>query len=352
MRAIAAAALVVTGSFAALAFRADAEEPAPSRPPALAWTAPIACPAESLVQAHVAALLAGSTAPVAARAEVHRVGERWQVVVVMNGGERRLDADSCYALAEATALIVAMAVDPARVAANRLAAVDAGPFTLPDASDAPDAALPDAAPEPPDALAPAPPPTANPALTPPPTSPPIPTRTSTPPHFSASAAVSLDVGTLPSPTFAPSLSFAWLPGPLRLDLTASFFPSSTLPITSAASSGTAHFWLFDAALRACYLLRPGSFEIGPCAGAQVGLLQGYSLGINSTASGSSPLFALDAGLFGAWHFASAWAIFARGDAGFQTNHQGFAVTAGNDVALSFTPSSVTERASLGLELRF
>src|SRR5580693_739877 len=120
-RTAVATALAASAAFAAIALRAEADEPRV----ALAWKAPPACPDEATVRANVATLLAGSSATVDARAEVQRIGERWQVVVVMNGGERRLEADSCRALADATALIVALAVDPARVAANR-SARDAG----------------------------------------------------------------------------------------------------------------------------------------------------------------------------------------------------------------------------------
>src|SRR5271154_6099768 len=121
-RPIAAVAIGACAAWAALVIDAEADEPRM----ALAWNAPGACPDEASVRASVAQLLTGSSATVAGRADVSHAGERWQVVVTMNGGERRLEADSCRALADATALIVAMAVDPERVAANRIVR-DAGP---------------------------------------------------------------------------------------------------------------------------------------------------------------------------------------------------------------------------------
>ena len=121
----------------------------------------------------------------------------------------------------------------------------------------------------------------------------------------------------------------------------------------AASGGSATFSLLSAGLRACYLALPGRFELGPCAGAELGLLQGTSRKINSTGSGSSPLFALDAGLLAAWRFASAWAFLARADALLQTNRPTFEVNPSlPDAAPLHTPGLVTGRATLGVELRF
>ena len=361
------ASTAVSGALAALigyaAFAAGARAEEPSLAPALGltWKAPVACPDEGSVRARIATLLAGSSATIEARAEARRSGERWQVVLVMNGGERRLEADSCFALADATALIVAMAADPARVAANRMSA-DAGAPPLADASPAVstdaesrdaevDAAAPVAAPPPPVAALPPP------AL-PPPRLVPASSSPSSLLRFAVSASASLDFGLLPSVAPGPSLAAAWIPpGPFRVDLTASYFPPTrTLTITpppgSASPTGTAQFWLFDTLLRLCYLAKPGPFELGPCAGAQFGTLQGSSRGIDTPGSGSLLIFAFDAGFLASWRFAQAWAFFARGDVALQTQHEPFGVTSGAADETIYNPGSVTGRASAGVELRF
>jgi hypothetical protein len=374
-RTVAATALVASALCAVLAgggLPASADEPRVS----LTWNAPDVCPREATVRASLATLLAGSANAVDARADVRRLGERWEVVLVMNGGERRLEADSCRALADATALIIAMAVDPARVAANRTAP-DAGaasgavPTESPPAADASsDAAVSadatDASLVPPPTVS-APPAVSTSAPSPPavPAAPAdaTPSATPSPRRFSVAASATLDFGTLPAPAVGPALGFSWTPSPrrpFRLDLTAAYFPSSSTPIPGpvltpgvASRAGTASFSFFAAALRACYLARPGSFELGPCGGVELGILEGSSEGIRTPSRGAGVLFAFDAGLFAAWHFSAAWALFARGDALLETNRETFEVNADQaNPGTVTTPGLVAGRAAFGLELRF
>jgi hypothetical protein len=154
----------------------------------LSWVAPVGCPDEASVRGDVQRLLSGSQASAAARADVTHTGDSWRVVVTMNGGERRLEAASCRALADATALIVAMAVDPARVVANRASrgasasAVDAGSG---------DAAATTATPSP----TPTPTPTSTSTSTSTPTS----TPTSTEANAHSDGIPVVDIATLPRP---------------------------------------------------------------------------------------------------------------------------------------------------------
>jgi hypothetical protein len=359
-RAFAAAAIGACAAYLALVVHAEADE----RRIVLTWNAPSACPDEASVRASVAQLLAGSSATVEGRADVRQAGDRWQVVVTMNGGERRLEADSCRALADATALIVAMAVDPGRVAANR-SARDAGvasgssPNAVPELVDASSDATP---PAPLDA---APPPTAppTPTPTPTPTPPATPTPTPTPAtHFAIAASAIADFGTIPTPMLGPSLGLAWTPSPLRLELAAVYFPSTWVGVPTGYPGAQVQFSLLAVAVRGCYGLRLAAFDLGPCVGVEGGLLWGnpkFEPGEIAN-GGSSPLFALDAGLLGAWRFLPHLALVARGDALFQTNRPSFDVNLGPSVNLGYSnapsvvvqPGIVTGRASLGLELRF
>jgi hypothetical protein len=92
----------------------------------LTWTAPAECPTQARVAAHVADLLGGPTeaaSHVRASARVWRdENARWHVEIhTQTGpatGERRVDGESCQAIADATALILAVAVDPEAVAAR------------------------------------------------------------------------------------------------------------------------------------------------------------------------------------------------------------------------------------------
>ena len=82
----------------------------------LVWTAPATCPDQASVIASVQHLV--TTAPPEAlhvTASVHEEGERWTVALVLSGaaaGTRTLRARSCPAVARATALIIALALDP------------------------------------------------------------------------------------------------------------------------------------------------------------------------------------------------------------------------------------------------
>ncbi len=355
-RAVAAAALAAGAACVALVARAGADEPRV----ALTWSAPSGCPDEAAVRASVAQLLAGSSAAVEGRADVRRAGERWQVVVTMNGGERSLEADSCRALADATALIVAMAVDPARVAANRIAR-DAEAASQPTNPQSPDAST--------DAASP-PPSTPTPPPTPPPTPTPTPTATPTPPSapkpktpspqgpsFALSAGAALDLGTLPGPAFGPTLGFAWTPWRLRLELAGAYFPTSS-GVVPQIPGAQVQFSLLTLALRGCYEARLGSFDLGPCIGGEGGIIQANPQGFSNGAvgqSGSAPLFALDGGLLGAWRFLPHWALFARGDVLVQTSRPAFEVNNPSSpptIVWQWQPGVFTGRASLGVEVRF
>lgn len=82
------------------------------------WRAEGDCPSEGQVRGEVARLLGGvipGEAP-AVDARVERAANAWRLRLRVGAeSERRLEAASCALLAEATALIVALAIDPVRV---------------------------------------------------------------------------------------------------------------------------------------------------------------------------------------------------------------------------------------------
>lgn len=82
------------------------------------WRAEGDCPSEEQVRAEVARLLGGAVPENAPTvdARVERAPSVWRLRLRVGAeGERRLEAASCALLAEATALIVALAIDPVRV---------------------------------------------------------------------------------------------------------------------------------------------------------------------------------------------------------------------------------------------
>jgi hypothetical protein len=110
----------------ALPGRASLASEAPAARLNLTWDAPAGCASREDVQAEITRLLGGHIAiahggDLDARAAVER-GAVWSVsLVTRHGGRtgrRTLEAPSCESAAQATALIVALMIDPDAVAAN------------------------------------------------------------------------------------------------------------------------------------------------------------------------------------------------------------------------------------------
>lgn len=87
----------------------------------LEWRAPAGCPDQTAVLADVARLLAGRTlaAPVAVAAEIVAGADGYAATVAIGQtAPRTLRASSCAPLARAVALVIAVAIDPVRLAEN------------------------------------------------------------------------------------------------------------------------------------------------------------------------------------------------------------------------------------------
>jgi hypothetical protein len=212
-------------------------------------------------------------------------GAQWQVhlTTVREGatGERVFESSSCRSVADATALIVALTIDPQRVAANRsVAAPETGP--APSATAAPSAS-------PPNASSAAPPPTSPPP--PAPTTAPAPARTPTPApappspplpasRFAVVAAISGDLGTLPGPAYGFTLGASLFLGDLRLEGYGAYWPAETAHPTSSSSLG-GDVWLADGGARGCWVPVHGALEIAACPGLELGILHGQGKGVLS-----------------------------------------------------------------------
>ena len=395
------------GALAAALFvaHARAETANGARAVTLRWGAPAGCPDGSYVEAEIARLLAGSDAPARtldAQADVTRGSNgRWHVRLLTRSGgaggeagsgERSLDAASCKALADASALIVAMAVDPARVAANQAVAAaeaarvesvladggiagDAGIAAngLDGSSDAavsPSAASIDAGVEDAASLAvansidasardagPANAPdamlearsaadrSASPASSP--------TSTVPPATFLVGAAAEADLGTLPYPGVAPMLFAAWTPGAWRVDLAGAYFAKNhTAPLRGG---GVGTFQLFSLDLRVCYDLLAAStrsfaarFVLAPCLGGEVASMSGAGEGIQSPSAGSSAWLAVLGGGLVGFRFADAWELDVRLDAAIPLLRPEFRI----DASTVHRPAELTVRGMLGVGFRF
>jgi hypothetical protein len=275
--AVAATALAQTGSFS------------------LAWQAPAECPDEAHVRRAVEQLLGEGPPPpakVSARAIVeHTASGHWNVrlTTVRDGasGERVVESESCQSLADATALILALTIDPERVAARAPGAASA-PASSTVASAAPSASA--AAPAPASASAPptAPPaasptptpkaaPTPAPSVAPPPEAAPTAPGSRGPTLFALFAQVGGDVGTLPRAAFALGAGGAITLGSFRVEGYGLYLPQQAAHPTALPQLGT-NIHLLAGGLRGCFLPLRGSVEAGGCAGIELGDLRGQGFG--------------------------------------------------------------------------
>jgi hypothetical protein len=300
----------------------------------LEWVAPEECPDAAHVEREVERLLAdvstGGGPYLQARAEVH--GDEsgvWHVDLRTTGPEgpglRTVTAESCQALADATALILALAVDPERVAAND--------STRSSASQTPP-----------------PPPSENAAAGPKSTVPP-PTTSPRAVRVAVVASALLDIGSLP--TAAPGVAATLTVGPgafppLRFEIGAGVFldEAATRPLER---SGTFSLRTFDA--NGCLVAPAGRLEIGGCAGAELAWISAVGLSESVTTRGEAEWMVLRVRATAAYLVSSVWAVRADAGVGLDLLRPEF-VSAGADPGLIFQPARFTGQGSLGMELRF
>jgi hypothetical protein len=197
----------------------------------LTWTAPSECPTEEQVRSQAVRLLAGPPIRpdrrVFATAQVvHLATGPWRVELSMSSataeGKRSVESSTCNGLADATALIIAIMVDPDRATAAA-AAPGASSTSEGGASGSQGATAPAT---------------------------PIATRTATPRpaaigetapfsrlRFSAGAWALLDATTLPAPAYGVGLGAAVTMGRLRFDVGGGFLPDRTYSVSSDPGVG-------------------------------------------------------------------------------------------------------------------
>jgi len=336
----------------------------------LSWEAPPQCPEQGYVRSTVEQLLAGGAsqwARVEAHARVergegpeHGAGAVWRVrlTTVRAGvaGERVVESTSCRSLADATALIVALTVDPEHVApVALLAGTTPTTSTLGAAAEA------------------SPPPTASARAKEAPASlrgPPPASR------VAILAQASGDSGILPQPMYGFTAAAAIMFGAFRVEGYGSYEPaqSLTLPVL-ASSSGDVQ--LVAGGLRGCLVPWRSWLEIAGCSGLEVadmhvhvqspgmptvglstGLPPGSSAGpsagpviaggVGASTTGDSIAISATVSARAAWRLTPSLGLIMDAGLAFPLWRQSLGVTA---VALS-QPPALEGRAAIGPELRF
>ncbi|MCX4240952.1 hypothetical protein [Paraliomyxa miuraensis] len=306
------------------------------------WTAPVGCPAAGElrrgIERRLGRTLVSSEAQVDARVEPRAEGG-YRLALRASAGtlveERTLEADDCRALADATALIVALAIDPVAVAEVIEPWAEADPL------------------EPPVAPSPTPAPTttapADERLAAPtadrPTEPEPGARRRPGGLLRAGAAVGL--GAVPGVTGAVSLAAGLRWTHARLELEGAYWiPRTSEPVEGAR----VRVQLGTAAVRGCGQLGRDRLEAPLCGGLQLGGMRGDGVDTPGARAAQGLWLAIEAGVGLSWWFRPRWALAGSFSAAVPLRSPGFELSGDPPLRL-FESSTVVGRLGLGIELR-
>jgi hypothetical protein len=299
----------------------------------LEWTAPAPCPQADSLRERVSSLLAGShasAAAVTARGAVRSVGSGYELLLDTEqgarAGHRSVHASSCDEIADAAALIIALAIDPAL-----------GQFMPePVAPAAPTAALPPPVPPPP-VLPPAREP--RPAQARPPSGMPL--------GAAVGASFVADWGTLPGVAWGFELALGIELQRVRIEVTGLRLPGQDRTIESNPDrGGTIDLWA--GGLRSCYVAGDDDSGIGGCAGVEMGQLRGQGFGADREDTRSVAWLAARLGALLRYQLAPSIAVRGAIEALLPATRPEFLL---DNVGVVHRPEPISGRLVIGLELR-
>lgn len=352
----------------------------------LTWLAPPECPSTAVVERAVARALgsASSHAVVSARAVVQQEVTKGyvaqlEVTTPQGAGVRTLSAADCAEVADAVALVIALAVTtresgtagtPVTNATTEPALSSARPApgatpaaTASGAASATTVPSPSAAgPVPPSPAASSPGPSpatvdykaraaagvlvAGPSSRPPAPSPAgsLAAPGAPRPHFTASALGVGDIGRMPRTDGGLALAVGWRNGLWMAEASGTWLASQTVDVGSGVG---ADLGLLGVGGRACLLARAGRLDAGPCLGARVDVLQGRAFG---TPAAHESAVAWVAGVLGghaAFWLTRGLALRLDADVGAPWTQPAFVITGAGHV---HRPASIVGSAALGFEV--
>jgi hypothetical protein len=270
----------------------------------LSWDAPAQCPVKADVIARVRARIAERpTARVEAEAVVEPSGpgrDAWHLRLWIRGdetvAEREIEAQSCDALAEATATILAVAATTPPTAPSVAAVIPAPDAARPDAAPAAVRVAPAATPRAAPSRA-----TSEPARSPSPRS---------RPRARLGVLGGVDHGALPG-TGGTLLAEAGVHWPrVRITGFGTYGFGRRVSIRDVA----ARHRLAAGGASICAVAPLGAFELGGCAGAELGALLSEGTRGRALRTKRSIWAAGSLGGFAGWRFASRWSLVLRVDA--------------------------------------
>ena len=318
----------------------------------LTWNAPPSCPTRDDFAARVESLLGRSRGefPDALGVAVSiesLAPDRWRLRLAVReasgAGERIIEDASCGLLSEATALIVALAVDPVAVLSRQAEATRPGPEPM-ALAQAP-------SPQP----APAPPVDAAPAPTPPAPPPPGPVYGPVQPaepmtRVMGGVRVSPMLGAFVLPGVGGGLELA---GVVRVGRASGeaygryWFPRDHRLEGNPAVGGVFRSWAVG--LRGCGWLGRGALGVPLCGAAEMGQIIGRGTGVSDARTGFATWAGVNATAGAAWSPTRQFAVLAAVEGAVAIARPRFEIT---NVGVLHQPAPVGLRAFIGTEVRF
>lgn len=297
----------------------------------LDWTAPAGCPDRAEVLAHVHRLVpAPPPASLAVRASVRVVDEGFRVELAMQGaasGARTLRASTCASVARATALVIALALDPSASL---------------EPEDEP----------------PPPPPFVPPPRPEPPPKPAQPPRSPAPTDSDSDGLRPFVVATVGAerallPDVAPNvaLGFGMTLGPLRADLGLRITPARSTSLTAVPAAGVS-VGTMDVALRACARLVDRSIALHGCAAARAVRFSGDAFGVTESYREQAYALVFEPGFVARFPARSRLALELDLALVVPLSRPEFVVTRLDTDLSAFRVSAFGGRAGLGASVRF
>jgi hypothetical protein len=298
----------------------------------IVWNAPAACPSREAVVAEVSRILGYAVTGSVTLARVDVSSDergRWRAALSIESrgvtSERKLEAETCPAIASAVALIVAVADERGLPSEPAPASASAS-------------------------------------------MPPYPARQVVA-RYESKLLVGVDAvmdgipGTRTIPGFAlgPDASVGWLyaSGPIRFGVlgTGTYFP----PVRASAMGEQADFDLLAAAARVCVGVAAGRFDVGPCLGSEFNAMRALNIrGPAQAAPGAQTLvfheasaewWSLVGSALAHWNLSRSFAFAVRTDALVSPSRPAFEISP-HTPAVVLRPSLVTIRAAVGVEMSF
>lgn len=294
----------------------------------LTWDAPAVCPAREALLARVAELVGQrggeqSHAPLEVHASVTRRADgkyHGELRTLQGGAERtrELDADSCFELTEASAVVIALAISP--------------PDEPVPAAPAPEADPPPAESEPEEALGP-----------------PEGRKRRTALRVGAEAGVAFDFGTIAPVAAGAGLALGGrYPFGLEHGVRVSIFPRRRSTVPGYPDEGV-ELGFVTGTLELCYAPIWGKFELGACGEFELGMLHVKGIGTNDQYARDAPWIAPGAGLRAAFPAGGWLRVKLTADLLVPTRRTEFVVT---NVGLAHEVPPVAGRLGIFAELLF